>query len=178
MMWLQIKNYLYLLWIGVPEYVYWSILFTIIICLFVAIINHKKKNVIRNCSFFILLNYTYLILCSTVFYRISDHRGFDLKPLWSYKAILEGQQYVLPEIVMNIAVFVPIGYLGAILFKKNKPSQILLVGTLISFTIECLQFILKKGFCEVDDIIHNVLGCQIGYILCMTTKKWFYRMFK
>ena len=160
-----------MLWIGVPEYIYWSVLSVLIICSFAAIINYKKKKIVRICFFLLLIDFIILILCSTVFYRTSiDNRGFNLKPLWSYKAILEGQQYILPEIVMNITVFVPIGFFVSVLLKKMRLSQILLVGLFISITIECLQFILKKGFCEVDDIIHNTLGCLIGYIISVPLK--------
>ena len=33
----------------------------------------------------------------------------------------------------------------------------------ISATIETLQFFLKRGFAEVDDVMHNMVGCVIGY---------------
>ena len=36
-------------------------------------------------------------------------------------------------------------------------------GLFLSFAIESLQFVLKKGLAETDDIIHNTLGCLIGY---------------
>lgn len=29
--------------------------------------------------------------------------------------------------------------------------------------IETLQFVLKRGFTEVDDVWHNVVGCVIGW---------------
>lgn len=35
--------------------------------------------------------------------------------------------------------------------------------TLLSSLIEVLQFVFKKGLCELDDVFHNVLGCMIGY---------------
>ncbi len=44
------------------------------------------------------------------------------------------------------------------------------VGCLISISIEVLQFIFIRGFSEVDDVIHNTLGCAIGYGLYKTAK--------
>ena len=41
---------------------------------------------------------------------------------------------------------------------------VLLIGCSISVTIEALQFWFMKGFSEVDDVMHNTLGCVIGYI--------------
>ena len=39
----------------------------------------------------------------------------------------------------------------------------MMVGAGISVMIELLQLIFKRGLCEVDDVIHNVLGCMVGY---------------
>ena len=39
------------------------------------------------------------------------------------------------------------------------------MGCGISVTIEALQFFFMRDFSEVDDVIHNTLGCLIGYIL-------------
>lgn len=41
----------------------------------------------------------------------------------------------------------------------------LLVSCGISVTIESLQFFFMRGFSEVDDVMHNTLGCLIGW--CM-----------
>ena len=38
--------------------------------------------------------------------------------------------------------------------------------------IETLQFVLKRGFTEVDDVWHNVVGCVIGWGGCF----WFVNM--
>jgi len=39
------------------------------------------------------------------------------------------------------------------------------IGCSISTTIEVLQFCFMKGFSEVDDVMHNTLGCILGYNL-------------
>ena len=41
--------------------------------------------------------------------------------------------------------------------------RVMAVGAGISVMIELLQLIFKRGLCEVDDVIHNVLGTLIGY---------------
>lgn len=40
-----------------------------------------------------------------------------------------------------------------------------LIGCCISFTIEALQFWFIKGFSEVDDVMHNTVGCLIGLLI-------------
>ena len=43
----------------------------------------------------------------------------------------------------------------------------------LSIMIELLQFILKRGLCETDDVIHNVLGAAIGFgIYCIIAWVW------
>ena len=41
----------------------------------------------------------------------------------------------------------------------------LLVSCGISVTIEALQFLFMRGFSEVDDVMHNTLGCLIGWFM-------------
>ena len=75
---------------------------------------------------------------------------------------------------MNVIVFIPIGMiLGSLLRVKGSSTSeatksmtwlmVAIIGCGISVTIESLQFFLMRGFSEVDDVIHNTLGCMIGY---------------
>lgn len=58
-----------------------------------------------------------------------------------------------------------VGILVAI-YSKGKSASIknpLLVGFLVSCLIEILQLLFCKGYCETNDIIHNTIGCILGY---------------
>jgi len=67
---------------------------------------------------------------------------------------------------MNVIVFIPVGMiLGSLLRVKGSWLIVLLIGCSISVTIEALQFWFMKGFSEVDDVMHNTVGCIVGYIL-------------
>ena len=83
---------------------------------------------------------------------------------------------LLIENIMNTIVFIPVGMiLGSLLRVKGSwTSQAtksitwlvaLLIGCSISITVEALQFFFMRGFSEVDDVMHNTLGCLIGW--CM-----------
>ncbi len=110
------------------------------------------------------VEYVVLLLCSTVLFRTtSDVYKYDWRPFWSYKAIEDGRVELLPENIMNVVVFMPIGLLLGLVFGNIKWWQVLLVGSIISLSIEVMQFWLKRGFAETDDIMHNTLGCLIGY---------------
>lgn len=49
--------------------------------------------------------------------------------------------------------------------------KVLLVGAGLSVTIETLQFVMLRGFSEIDDVMHNTLGCLLGYGLYIIMKK-------
>ena len=64
---------------------------------------------------------------------------------------------------MNVVVFIPVGLLLGSAFKQMTWWKALLIGCSISVTIESLQFFFLRGFSEVDDVIHNMVGCLIGF---------------
>jgi glycopeptide antibiotics resistance protein len=68
----------------------------------------------------------------------------------------------LPEVIMNIAVFIPVGLALGLAFRKAKGWQAAMAGMGVSVGIELLQWLFRKGFADVDDVMHNVLGCALG----------------
>ena len=108
----------------------------------------------------------YVVLCSTVIFRTTgETRQYDFHLFWSYKAIQEGREDLLAENIMNVVVFIPVGLLLSIAFKQVTWWKALLIGCCISVTIEALQFFLMRGFSELDDVMHNTVGCLIGWLM-------------
>lgn len=64
---------------------------------------------------------------------------------------------------MNVLVFIPIGLLIGCSWKNLSWWKAILFGCVFSVGIELLQLVLKRGFSELDDVMHNTLGCIIGY---------------
>ncbi|AMA52445.1 VanZ family protein [Bacillus inaquosorum] len=96
------------------------------------------------------------------------------------------QYYVIRSIGGNLILFLPVGLLFPLLFKKlNNVKRILLTGFFISLFIELAQLSISvyirsvyRSF-DVDDLILNTLGTVIGYwlffILSMFYKRVTYR---
>lgn len=148
----------------VPTCVYEGFLVAFLLFTIVILFVHKIKYKARLLFKFLLIDFLFIVYCSTVVYRNpDDDQGFNLCPLWSYKAYLNGQLDLLAENIMNVMAFVPIGLLLGLSYKRIKLWQVLLVGIAISASMEILQFIMKCGFSEVDDVLHNTLGCMMGY---------------
>jgi glycopeptide antibiotics resistance protein len=160
----QFREYIVSLYQNIPTEVYEGLLsvFCLGLVLLLGFCGIKKG--LRYTSGLLMVEYVFLIFCSTVIFRIvGETRQYDFQPFWSYQAIQEGREDLLAENIMNVVVFIPVGLLLGIAFKQVTWWKALLVGCSISVTIETLQFFLMRGFSEVDDVIHNTLGCLIGY---------------
>lgn len=117
----------------------------------------------------LLIEYILWILSLTVLFRdVQVEKDSILIPFWSYRAIQKGFLNMLVQDVMNVAIFIPIGFLLGCSSFKMKWWKVALIGCAFSILIETLQFFLKRGIAEFDDVFHNVLGCMIGYGLYVT----------
>ena len=136
-----------------------------VICIgIVLLVAWRGRRSRRYIAGLLLVGYSFLIYCSTVIYReVLQERVGDLMPFWSYRAIMDGKEQYLAENIMNVVVFVPVGILFGIAMRSRNVWAALLVGVGLSVGIEVLQFVFKKGFAEIDDIMHNTLGCIMGF---------------
>lgn len=156
----------------VPDKVYVVLLLLLAISTFLFFILKDIKCKRRALGLIILVEYVALLYCSTVLFRsLNKGAAYSLLPFWKYKAVFEGKSPVLIEILLNVAMFVPIGFLLGVAFKKSKFIHVLLSSLLLSVSIEIMQLVLNRGFCEFDDVIHNTLGCVIGYGACWLISK-------
>ena len=169
----QFRQYIINLYQDIPQEVYEGLLSVFCIGLVVFVAWKGLKTGLRYSANLLLVEYVFLIFCSTVIFRTpGETRQYDFHPFWSYKAIQDGREDLLAENIMNVVVFIPVGLmLGSFLRVKGSWSpngswlMVAIIGCGISVTIESLQFFLMRGFSEVDDVLHNTLGCILGYIL-------------
>lgn len=71
--------------------------------------------------------------------------------------------YFLISFLGNIGMFIPIGLLIPVIWKL-KDKIIILIGFLISLSIEISQLFLNRGT-DIDDLIFNTLGTIIGLVI-------------
>ena len=121
------------------------------------------------------IEYYFLVLCSTVFCRTTPVlKRVELKPFYNYVDIWNGVDFkrTLMEVLLNVALFVPIGFLLGGIMPKGF-LKVLFTGCLLSILIELLQLASGRGLCETNDVIHNTVGCIMGYAAAMVLKKLF-----
>lgn len=85
--------------------------------------------------------------------------------LWSAKSIF-------PSLILNIALFVPLGVAMPFVYKKASLPKALFIGFLLSFFIEFIQIFIGRQ-AETDDLICNTIGAVIGYLIYLLIKKLF-----
>lgn len=154
----ELKFYILSLISGVPQFVYEGLLSVFVIGAVILFFSKWRKSG-KDIALLLLIEYLFLIYCSTVFLR--EDWGvirYKLVPFWSY-----GRPDLIVENIMNVIVFIPIGILLGCIFNVRKCWHILQLGAGISLSIEILQLFLRRGYSELDDVMHNTLGCLMGY---------------
>lgn len=152
----------------VPLAVYEVLLSIFLIGLIVLLALYGRK-AIRYILGLFFGEYLFIVYGLTfIFRKASPKVSHYLTPFWSYKRLfLEEPPLLLDEIIMNVVLFIPVGLLlGSIATKDLKKRQwlvVFLLGFCLSIGIELLQMLFKKGSFEIDDIIHNTIGCLLGF---------------
>lgn len=93
--------------------------------------------------------------------------GFDL--VAGFHRLFNGGERGLREIITNIIVFVPFGFLLSEFFSSirlfrvwRQVGYVILATFSFSLCIESLQLILHVGFFEMTDLLMNTLGALVG----------------
>jgi glycopeptide antibiotics resistance protein len=68
------------------------------------------------------------------------------------------------NIVGNIVLLIPIGYLVPFVFRSLNWNKTIVFAIVFCGLIETIQSIFKIGIFDIDDVILNVLGVLIGYL--------------
>lgn len=81
-------------------------------------------------------------------------------------------EVLLYNLAGNIAALTPLGFLLPAAFRElNSFKAVFTAGFFIILTAELLQLVTRRGVFDVDDIILNILGTMLGYLIYKTVKK-------
>lgn len=149
-------------------------------------VKFKKKKTSFSYEFWLVIFvfYVLLLFALTVFrdgyfiwqFKFYWHRPLseiNIVPLVETLKLANGKSLVdfFYNLYGNIMWFVPMGIFIPALHKKRWGFlQIVIVGALISVSIETLQFILNTGVTDIDDVIFNTIGAALGYLLYFAGK--------
>ena len=154
---------------SIPVWFYWNLLGAAL-CLMLLVIWWKGwRNIVRRCALILLAAWVALVIAMTVVFRESGAESrIQLEPFRSYWDFGEHSYFLecFAANLLNVALFVPVGFFAGIGFRRIGWMKVAQWGCMLSIVIEILQFVFHKGYCEVDDVIHNTLGCLIGLGIC------------
>lgn len=130
-----------------------------------AIRNNNEKFVFYK-EFSNLLFIIYILLLYELLTRseLNTVRGYNLVPFTEIFRYEIGSQAFLMNVVGNIVIFIPFGYLISTYIKPKRILTILIVSVITSATVESVQLCIGRSF-DIDDIILNSLGAIIGFLL-------------
>ncbi|WP_409254331.1 VanZ family protein [Bacillus sp. SCS-153A] len=91
----------------------------------------------------------------------------NLIPFTSIYGSLTHFYYMVPirNIGGNILLFIPLGLAIPLRYKINKLWHGILIGFLISLTVEVVQLFTSMRSFDVDDLILNTLGTTVGLVM-------------
>lgn len=71
----------------------------------------------------------------------------------------------------NIILLIPLGFLLPFVKQNFSYFHIMGVSLLIITGIEIIQFVTMLGIADVSDIVVNLFGCHIGYVIACIVEK-------
>ena len=73
--------------------------------------------------------------------------------------------------LLNVSLFLPFGLLFPFIYKKATLAKVTLIGLSISLVVEIAQIFINGRDSDIDDLLCNVLGTVIGYLMYAFMKK-------
>ena len=132
-------------------------------------IRFKKIKFAHSVLLMLLFMQVYMMLALALLSRTPADIRIDLVPGGTWDGGLRSEVYIIE----NIIFFIPYGFLLPASFKRLRSFiTIFLICFISSFFIELAQLIFCLGRCQMDDLLANVLGGIIGYILFYISSKF------
>lgn len=126
--------------------------------------------------YLLLVGYLFIVLSATI---LRKQGGFRREyNLHLFRAWLEAWNNFSAKnwanVLLNVAMFAPLGVLLPLLWKKCRTWYITIpIGFATSFVIELVQLAISRGICDVDDLFANTLGAAIGFLCIMAVLSLF-----
>jgi glycopeptide antibiotics resistance protein len=169
-LWLNLTDYLHPIVLGVV----WACL-TALFLFVSALVKHQTYIVPKMVLQLAILLYS-LGLIVLLFFRPENqsYGEINLIPFETIGYYLSGEVtflIALYNLAANIGLFIPFGLYYGMVKNTPKASLLVLLATGAITVIEGMQFLTKRGSLDIDDLILNLLGVWIGYLIYPLIKK-------
>ncbi len=118
-----------------------------------------------------LMNLIFLVYIFILFTFLSKAdlntvQGINLLPFQEITRYTYGTEHFFYNVIGNIIIFVPMGFYLGYYANARKLGAAIFSVFIISSTVEIIQYFIGRAF-DIDDIILNLAGTIIGYIIYM-----------
>ena len=150
-------------------------IFTILSLPIMLYLKKQGKNVIRQLSYLGLFCSVFLIIFATILYtpitlHPQTHTINFISNLWIQAS---NSDQLMAEKIPNILLFIPFGFFIPVVFPKMRSFfKTTSISFALTFSIEFIQYFIGRSS-DIDDIITNLLGAIIGYLIFQTFHKIF-----
>lgn len=180
-----------------PQYVVgpeWKLLFAAVFALLLAgafffgVPKGARGRRVRD--YWVILFWYYLwVLANVLFFDNAFGRGFslntelrgvNLKPLQTIRDYLSAYHYgnislrlVILNLAGNLVAFAPMGFLLPALFRWQRSIFFFTATLTLGITaVEIAQVYSGAGSCDVDDLILNLAGALLVFLICRIPPVW------
>ncbi len=127
--------------------------------------NHHEKFVLyQELIYLVAIIYIWLLFTTLTMTELNVHGGKNLIPFSEIMRFKIGSEGFYNNVLGNIIIFIPFGYLIGAYIKPKKIWPILITVLFTSTVVEFVQLQIGRSF-DVDDIILNLAGGVVGYLL-------------
>jgi glycopeptide antibiotics resistance protein len=157
------------------DYLHPIVLATVLLCLwafitFIVLLIRKETISISYTTFLLFLGLYTLSLLVLLFFRPSNqsYGTYNLIPFSTIYFFLSGKVNLLISfynLTANVVLFIPYGIFLMIKGCKFSKSEYIYLPLVSITVVECLQYITRRGSLDIDDLILNLIGVFLGYLL-------------
>lgn len=130
----------------------------------VYLVKSDKKIYIHKELLMYLFGIYIMCLFTVVTYQDVESYGNNFTPFKEMFRYTLGSNLFIKNVIGNMVMFMPYGFFTGYFLKINKVSVVLLLSMLVSTGIEIIQGYIGRVF-DIDDIILNVIGSIIGFLI-------------
>lgn len=127
--------------------------------------NHREKfTLYKELSYLIAIIYIWLLFTILTKTELNSYSGMNLVPFSEILRYKIGSAGFNSNVIGNIIIFLPFGYLIGIYVNPKKIWPVIITTLATSIVVEIVQLQIGRSF-DIDDIILNLVGSIIGYLL-------------
>ena len=124
----------------------------------------KNEKTWKRINAIVLILTCVVIFFIVIIFRNTEKSNYSFIPFHKFE-LAKTYTDLYSEMALNVLLFIPIGLTlpFVITDKSNHPVVIsIVIALLFAIFLESLQYVLMRGYAEIDDVIFNILGAFLG----------------